>query len=79
MKRKAREIDKMATGQRIRLLRKEKGLTSGDVQRFFEFTNSSSVLDWEKGKNVPTLEHLCALAYLLDVRVDDILVYSYIN
>jgi len=79
MKKKARKIDKTATGQQIRSLRKEKGLTTGDVQRFFEFTNSSSVLDWEKGKNVPTLEHLCALAYLLDVRVDDILVYSYIN
>lgn len=67
-------IDLAATGRNIRRLREERGLTVRDLQAYFGFEEPQAIYKWQKGKSLPTVDNLYALATLLQVTVDDILV-----
>ena len=67
-------IDLAATGRNIRRLREERGLTVRDLQAYFGFEEPQAIYKWQKGKSLPTVDNLYALAALLQVTVDDILV-----
>ena len=66
-------IDLAATGRNIRRLREERGLTVRDLQAYFGFEEPQAIYKWQKGKSLPTVDNLYALAVLLQVTVDDIL------
>lgn len=68
-------IDMQATGQRIRQLRVNAGMTIKDIQDVCGIT-STSVCNWQKGKALPSVDNLMVLAWLWNVKIDDILVCS---
>ena len=68
-------IDTRATGARIKALRLEKGLTVRDVQRALGFDEPQAIYKWERGGSLPSTDNLLALSLLLEVPIEQILVY----
>jgi len=69
-------IDLKKTGKNIRTLREERNLTVNDVMRYLNLDYPQAVYRWQEGKALPTVDHLLALSMLLEVRMEDILVFS---
>lgn len=67
-------IDLVATGKKIQQLRKERGFTVRDLQRFFGFEEPTAIYHWQNGKHLPSVDNLCALSKLFGVPMDDIIV-----
>ena len=67
-------IDLAATGNNIRRLRIERGLTVRDIQSYFGFEEPRAVYKWQNGESLPTVDNLYALGNLLGVPMDQILV-----
>ena len=67
-------IDMAATGKNILRLRKARGLSVSDVQRFFGFEAPQAVYKWQKGQCLPSVDNLYALSILLNVSMDAIIV-----
>ena len=67
-------IDLRATGENIRRLRLERGLTVRDLQSYFGFEEPRAIYKWQSGETLPTVDNLYALADLLEVPMDQILV-----
>ena len=62
------------TGQNIIILRKKAGLTVRDLQDAFGFGTPQAIYKWQQGLALPTIDNLVALAALLNVTLDDIIV-----
>ena len=71
-----RVIDPIATGANILRLRKDRGLTVRDLQNHFGFEEPQAIYKWQRGQSLPTVDNLYALAALLDISMDEILVPS---
>lgn len=69
-------IDMTATGERIKQLREDKGLTIKELQDTFGFTNPQAIYKWQKGVNIPTVDNLVILSSILGVPMDEIIVTS---
>lgn len=67
-------IDLVATGNNIRRLRVERGLSVKDLQRFFGFEEPRAVYKWQKGETLPSVDNLYALGFLLGTPLEAILV-----
>ncbi len=67
-------IDLAATGNNIRRLRIERGLTVRDLQSYFGFEEPRAIYKWQKGETLPSVDNLYALGNLLNVPMDQILV-----
>ncbi len=67
-------IDLTATGNNIKRLRLERGLTVRQVQSFFGFEEPQAIYKWQRGESLPSVDNLFALGRLLDVPMDEILV-----
>ena len=67
-------IDMVKTGQNIIILRKKAGLTVRDLQDAFGFGTPQAIYKWQQGLALPTIDNLVALAALLNVTLDDIIV-----
>lgn len=67
-------IDLVATGDNIRRLRLERGLTVRDLQSYFGFEEPRAIYKWQKGESLPTVDNLYALGALFEVPMDQILV-----
>ena len=67
-------IDPVATGENIVRLRKARGLTVRDLQRWFGFEEPQAICKWQKGQSLPSVDNLYALGVLLEVPMDQILV-----
>lgn len=67
-------IDLTATGRNIIKLRKARGLTVKDIQKFFGFEEPQAVYKWQQGKSLPTVDNLFALSVLFGVPMEAILV-----
>ena len=67
-------IDMVRTGQNIARLRKQAGLSVRDLQDIFGFATPQAIYKWQQGAALPTIDNLVALAAVLQVRMDDILV-----
>ncbi len=67
-------IDMAATGRNIERLRKESGLTVKELQDIFGFTTPQAIYKWQHGTAMPTIDNLVALAAVLGVSMDDIIV-----
>ena len=72
-------IDKAATGNRIRTLRKENHIKVDDIVSFMGFESQQAVYKWQHGKSLPTVDNLLALSFLLGVTIEKILVYTIPN
>ena len=67
-------IDPVATGENIRRLRLERGLSVRDLQAYFGFEEPQAIYKWQHGKSLPTVDNLYALGALLEVSMEEILV-----
>ena len=67
-------IDMEATGKNITHLREEAGLSVNQLQERLCYTSTQAIYKWQRGASMPSLDNLVALASILEVRVDDILV-----
>ena len=67
-------IDMIKTGQNIVILRKKAGLSVRDLLDAFGFGTPQAIYKWQQGLALPTIDNLVALAALLGVKIDDILV-----
>ena len=63
-------IDKVRTGQQIRLLMEKRGVTVRDVKNALSLACVQSVYHWLDGQSMPTLDNLYALSDLLEVPMD---------
>lgn len=63
-------IDKVKTGQQIRLLMEKRGVTVRDVKNALSLACVQSVYHWLDGQSMPTLDNLYALSELLKVPMD---------
>lgn len=70
------EINRRATGERLKRLLQERGMKAVDLQRLLGLENHQPVYKWLNGKSLPSLEHLCRIAEILETSVEDILVYK---
>ncbi len=67
-------IDMIKTGQNIKKLRKEMGLSVRDLQSMFGFTTPQAIYKWQHGDCMPSIDNLIVLATIFQVRVEDIIV-----
>lgn len=67
-------IDMKRTGRAIEQARKAKGLSVRDVQAYFGFEYPQAVYKWQWGESLPSVDNLFALAKLLGVNMQDLLV-----
>ena len=67
-------IDPVATGLRIKTLRKAKGYTIRQIADYMGFTTEQAICKWQRGESLPSLDNLYALSKLLDTTMEDILV-----
>ena len=67
-------IDPVATGENIRRLRRERGMTVRDLQAYFGFEQPQAIYKWQQGTSLPSVDNLYALGALLEVPMDEILV-----
>ena len=72
-------IDLEATGRNIVRLRRERGLTVRDLQRYFGFEEPRAIYKWQRGENLPSVDNLYALSRILQVPMDSILVPRQLN
>ena len=67
-------IDMAATGSRIIELREQAGMSVRDLQIIYGFTTPQAIYKWQNGISMPTIDNLIVLAFILKVKVDDIIV-----
>ena len=72
-------IDLEATGRNIVRLRRKRGLTVRDLQRYFGFEEPRAIYKWQHGENLPSVDNLYALSRILQVPMDSILVPRQLN
>ena len=69
-------IDLAGTGRSIERHRRDAGLTVRDLQAYFGFEYPQAIYKWQHGECLPTVDNLLALARLLQVSMEDLLVYE---
>ena len=69
-------IDLPRTGRCIERRRQQAGLTVRDLQAYFGFEYPQAIYKWQHGECLPTVDNLLALARLLGVSMEDLLVYE---
>ena len=67
-------IDLPATGANISRLRLMRGLSVRELQAYFGFEEPQAIYKWQRGKCLPSVDHLYALAALLGVSMEEILI-----
>ena len=67
-------IDMTATGQNIIRLRKQAGVSVRMIQDALGFSTPQAVYKWQNGTAMPTIDNLVALAAILNVTIDKIIV-----
>ena len=72
-------IDPFATGNNIRRLRMERGMSVRELQAYFGFEQPQAIYKWQQGTSLPSVDNLYALGALLEVPMDEILVSTQAN
>lgn len=67
-------IDLVATGNNIRRLRLERGMTVRDLQTYFGFEEPRAIYKWQKGETLPSVDNLYALGKVFEIPMDQILI-----
>ena len=62
------------TGQRIRMMRKERGISPRDIAEQMGFTTEQPIYKWQRGECLPTIDNLIILARMFRCLLEDILV-----
>lgn len=68
-------IDPVATGARINAFRQNRGLSVANLRDYFGLSTTNAIYKWLKGESLPTLDNFLALSVLLDIPMNDLIVY----
>ena len=68
----SQQIDKKATGNNIKHLREDAGLSVQKLANIFEFETAQVIYQWQKGKHLPSLENLFLLSSLFNKDINEI-------
>ena len=68
----SQQIDLEATGNNIKHLREDAGLSVKKLADIFEFETAQVIYQWQKGKHLPSLENLFLLSSLFNKDINDI-------
>ncbi len=66
-------VDMAQTGQNIRSLRQQRGITVRQLQGMLGFATPQAIYNWQHGVSLPTVDNLVALAAIFSVPVETIL------
>ena len=66
-------IDMVATGQNIRKIRKDAGVTISQIVDTCGISKGS-VCKWQRGDTMPSIDNFVVLASIFGVAIDDIIV-----
>ncbi len=69
-------INLQATGRCIEEQRRRAGLSVRELQDYFGFEYPQAIYKWQRGECLPTVDNLLALAKILRVSMEDLLVYE---
>ena len=69
-------IDLPGTGRNIQRLRQQAGVTVRELQAYFGFEYPQAIYKWQHGECLPSVDNLLALARVLQVPMEDLLVYD---
>lgn len=72
-------IDMQKTGEHLKSLSKEKNTSVRDIKEYLGLASVQSVYDWFHARTLPSLDHLLALGYLWDIRMENILITNKIE
>ena len=67
-------VDMKGTGLNIKRLRERNGIPVRELQGMLGIATPQAVYKWQRGETLPSVENLAALAYILGVDIEDILV-----
>lgn len=62
------------TGENIKKIREERGISVKDIQNVMCFTSPNTIYNWQKGKTMPSIDNMVILSSILDVPISEILV-----
>jgi len=68
-------IDPVATGSRINTLRLDRGFSVSFLRDYFGLSTTNAIYKWLRGDSLPTLDNMLALSTLLNITINDIIVY----
>ena len=63
-------IDREKTGQQIRKIMEERGITVLEIQKYLSLGCVQSIYHWLHGTSLPSLDNLYALSELIQVPMD---------
>lgn len=66
-------INSVKTGNKIRKLMIDNGLTPKDIQSYLSLTCIQTVYRWLNGVSLPSIDNLYALSALFHTHIDDII------
>ena len=69
-------ISLVKTGQNIKNMREEKGMSVQKLADFMEFEAVQAVYNWQSGKSLPSIENLKILSELFNRPMDEILIFE---
>lgn len=69
-------INLVKTGQNIKTMREEKGMSVQKLADFMEFEAVQAVYNWQTGKSLPSIENLKILSELFNKPMDEILFFE---
>ena len=67
-------IDLKKTGENIKRLREARCISVVDLQHFLGLASPQAIYYWQRGVNLPTVDHLYALSRLFKISMNNILV-----
>lgn len=67
-------IDMKKTGERMKCLCEERGISVKDIQEKLRIGAFQSIYNWFAGKTLPSLDNMYRLSKLLQVPIDDMIV-----
>lgn len=67
-------VNMRRTGERICMLREQRGLSVRQLQRLLGFATPQAIYKWQHGETLPTIDNLVALSAILNVPIEEILV-----
>lgn len=67
-------IDVEATCKNLKRLCQERGITALDLQVKLGLESRQACYKWFSGKNLPSIDNMLAISYLLDVTLEEIIV-----
>ncbi len=67
-------IDMAATGMNIARMRRQAGMTVGELQQIFGFTTPQAIYKWQRGDAIPSIDNLVVLADVFGTTIDAIII-----